>query len=261
MVQFSVLGPPQVRDDDATVYVAGSVPFVALASSANALVLTSRLVQAMWDSPPPDAVGRVDAAIAALRYALRLTGTAAAARLVRRDGGYVLVVEPDELDLDRFTLLYRQGRAALDADDAYAAANLFDQALAIWRGPIIGGNHPAHGWLGDRLAGIDRLRASAAEGRLVARLLLGQSRLAAADAPAMITIDPLDERWRALLVAALRDGGDPDAAEAAHDRARSTDRAEPGLVPDRVRHLLHLALLPPPLRGAGWIGPAAGGGT
>jgi DNA-binding SARP family transcriptional activator len=258
MVHFSVLGPPQVRDDDA-VSVAEAVPFVALASSPNTLVLTGRLAEGMWESPPPDAADRVDAAMESLRGTLRAAGPRAAARLVRREEGHVLLVEPDELDLDHFVLLYRQGRAALEAEDPYAAANLLDQALTVWRGPINGG-HPAYGWLGDRLAGIDHLRASAAEGRLVARLMLGQSRLAAADAQAMIATDPLDERWHALLVAALRDGGDPEAAEAAHDQARGMYAGQLGLVPDRVRQLLHLALLPSPLRGANWIEPPPRGG-
>jgi Bacterial transcriptional activator domain len=212
MVHFSVLGRPRASDD-ATAFVAESVPFVALASSANTLVPTARLAEAMWERLPPDAADHVDAAMAALRGALRAAGPRAAARLVRRDGGHVLLVEPDELDLDRFILLYRQGRAALDADDPDAAALLLDQALASWRGPINGG-HRAYGWLGDRLAGIDSLRASAAEARLVARLMLGQSSL----------------------------------AEAAHDQARSAYAAQVGLVPDRVRQLLRLALLPSPKR-------------
>jgi DNA-binding SARP family transcriptional activator len=259
MVQFSVLGPPEVRDDDASVFVAESAPFVALASSPNTLVLNDRLAEGMWENPPPDAADHVDAAMTALRGALRAAGQRAAARLVRREEGHVLLVEPDELDLDRFILLYRQGRAALEAEDLYAAAYLFDQALAVWRGPINGG-HRAYGWLGDRLAGIDHLRASAAEGRLVARLMLGLSRLAAADAQAVITTDPLDERWHALLVAALRDGGDPETAGPAPDQARSTYPAQRGLVPDRVRRLLRLALPPPPLRGANGIEPPPKGG-
>jgi DNA-binding SARP family transcriptional activator len=253
MVHFSVLGRPQAGDDDATVFVAESVPFVALASSANTPVPTGRLAEGMWESPPPDAADHIDAAMTALRDVLRSAGPRAAARLVRREEGHVLLVEPDELDLDRFIHLYRQGRAALDAGDPYAAARLLDHALTVWRGPINGG-HRAHGWLCGRLAGIDHLRASAAEDRLVARLMLGQSELAAPDAGAMITTDT-DGRWHALLLAALRDGGDPGLADAAHDPAHDSYAAQPGVVPDRVRRLLRLALAPRPARGASWIEP------
>ena len=50
-------------------------------------------------------------------------------------GGYVLRVEPGELDADRFEQLHAEGRAAIDAGDHAAAAKRLREALALWRGP------------------------------------------------------------------------------------------------------------------------------
>jgi len=209
MAGFSILGPPQVHGDGPPVRTAEAGLLVALASSANALIDARRLAEARWEHPPPDAGAQLEAAVAALRRVLRSAGPRVAGRLVSRDHGHLLLVEPGELDLDRFVVLFRQGRAALDADDPYAAAHFLGEALAVWRGPV-GAGARMYGWLRHRVTEIEQLRAAAAEGRLVARLNLGQTRQVSVDTSAL---------------------------------------------PDRVRQLLRLALVPAPPRGTDWILP------
>ena len=59
-------------------------------------------------------------------------------RLIRRPPGYVLRVEPDELDRDRFDhQLFREGREALARGDANAASAALHTALGLWRGPAL----------------------------------------------------------------------------------------------------------------------------
>ena len=58
-------------------------------------------------------------------------------RLVTRTPGYLLRVEPGELDLDRFELLYRSGREALVRGAADEAADKLRSALRLWRGPAL----------------------------------------------------------------------------------------------------------------------------
>jgi hypothetical protein len=245
MPGFSILGPPQVHGDGPPLRIAEAGLLVALASSANALIDSDRLAEARWEHPPSDAVAQIEAGVAALRRVLRAAGPRVAGRLVSRDHGHLLLVEPDELDLDRFALLFRQGREALDADDPNAAAHLLDQALAIWRGPVGAGTR-MFGWLHHRVTEIERLRAAAAERRLIARLVLGQARQVTADASASFGTDPWYEGWHAMLIAGPRDEGDQAFA------------AELGVLPDRVRRLLCLALLPDRPRGADWIEPPGG---
>jgi DNA-binding SARP family transcriptional activator len=242
-----VLGPPEVRGATACLPVDQPAVFGALVVNANAPVTPARLATAMWDTPPPSWEAEVRDSVEALRGLIDSAGRPIAGRLVAYGPDHLLTVEPEELDLDRFTLLFRQGRAALDADDHHAASHLLDEALATWRGPA--GGAWAHGWLARRFAGIERLRSSAAESRLVARLALGQRDRVASEAHALVAADPQNERWWALLIAGLRDSGDPAAARAAHERARQAYVDEFGLLPDHVRRLLHLAQQPAPRRG------------
>ena len=54
--------------------------------------------------------------------------------LVTRAPGYVLQVEPDQLDLRRFERLLGEGRAALARGKAETARTALVEALALWRG-------------------------------------------------------------------------------------------------------------------------------
>jgi REP element-mobilizing transposase RayT len=49
--------------------------------------------------------------------------------------GYLLRLEPDELDADRFDRLAGEGRAALVAGRFTRTSSLLAEALAVWRGP------------------------------------------------------------------------------------------------------------------------------
>jgi hypothetical protein len=54
--------------------------------------------------------------------------------LFTRDPGYLLRIDPEQLDLHRFQQLDRSGRQALSQGDPATAADLLRQALALWRG-------------------------------------------------------------------------------------------------------------------------------
>lgn len=255
-LRFLMLGPPEIRTAAGLVLVHDarlSALFTALAVNANTPVSLDRLADALWEERPPSAAAQIRTAVSALRQSMCTAGAAPDdASVLWRRGGCLLSVGQDELDLDRFTLLFRQGRAALDASDHQAAAYLMGEALTTWRGAA-GAGCAAFGWLRDRLSDLDELRWSAAEGRLLALLRLGRTDRAVAEARALLDADPLYEPWWACLIAGLRDGGEPGAARAAHDQARQVYIDEYGAVPDHVRRTLHLALLPGRLRGANWV--------
>src|SRR5215218_6327575 len=80
---------------------------------ANEVVSRDRLIDGLWgERPPPSAGHTLDNYISRLRKAL------GDARLSRRPPGYILHVESDELDLDRFERLFRDGREAFARGDA-----------------------------------------------------------------------------------------------------------------------------------------------
>lgn len=210
-IRFLVLGRPEVDTGTGAVSIPASLSntlFTALAMRPNTPVGAERLTDALWETRHAQPAADVGSAIADLR---RVLPPPAESRLVSRGDRHLLIVEPDELDLDRFTLLFRQGRAALDAEDHHAAAYLLGLALAICRGPA-GTGCQCHGWLRRRLAAIEDLRWSAAEGRLAALLALGRTAEAIAEAQTLFTGDLRRVPW---WVSALATGAEPppDGAE------------------------------------------------
>jgi DNA-binding SARP family transcriptional activator len=164
--RFRVLGTIEVEADAVAVPIdepAQRGLLAALALNANRMVSRERLAAAVWARRPEQLRVTVDGCVARLR----LASPKLADRLRRRPGGYSLSVAPDELDVERFILLLRQGIAALAADDRRAAVHLLGSALAAWRGPAAA-DTPAHGWLRDQLTELERLRARAVEARELA---------------------------------------------------------------------------------------------
>ena len=136
-VDFRVLGPvgvtvdsePQrLRPMEATV-------LAVLLADHNRPVTLDALIDRVWrGSPPRTASTAIRVHIDRLRAAMRRQEIS---RLVAASGGYRLVVEPDELDAQRFDDALRRGREA-SGRDPRAAGVLLRQALAEWRGTPFG---------------------------------------------------------------------------------------------------------------------------
>ncbi|HZE41152.1 MAG TPA: AfsR/SARP family transcriptional regulator, partial [Stackebrandtia sp.] len=118
--------------------------FALLASEAGGVVPTDLLEHRTWgDAPPKDARRTLHVYLTRLRRALSpIEGL----RLERHGGGYVLNVDAQSVDLHRYR---RLGSAARDAADASHAAELWEEAFALWRGEPFAGLD---------LPGLDRLR-------------------------------------------------------------------------------------------------------
>jgi predicted ATPase/DNA-binding SARP family transcriptional activator len=118
------LGGPQAR-----------VVFAVLAADAGTVVTVARLIDELWsDDPPKDAVGTIHTHVATIRRGLGEERD----RLRTRDGGYVLHVGPDELDVYRFVASVRAADG-LRVLDPVTARDRFEAALSLWRGePLVG---------------------------------------------------------------------------------------------------------------------------
>jgi hypothetical protein len=62
--------------------------------------------------------------------------------LLTRGHGYLLRVQPGQLDRDRFHGLIEEGRVALARDDPDGAAETLRAALMLWRGPPLADFEP-----------------------------------------------------------------------------------------------------------------------
>ena len=214
---FRVLGPLEVRLDGNLVPIGGPRQRALLAMlllSANRVVSRDRLIDELLTEAPADmADHQLRVQVSRLRKALGVNGSDAR-RLVTRLPGYVLEVEPGELDLHQFEHLVAQGDGALEARDFKSAARAFRQAEALWRGrPLADLEFEPFARLDvERLS---ELRLVAVEKRIEAELSLGRHAMLVPELEASVAEHPMRERLRAQLMLALyRDGRQAEALEA-----------------------------------------------
>src|SRR5947209_13516662 len=108
-MEYGVLGPLEVRDDDQLLPLGGAKQRAVLALlllNANEVVSVDRLVQEVWgDAPPASALTSLQV------YVSRLRRTLGAGRIETRPPGYLIRTRAGELDLDRFEELVARGGA------------------------------------------------------------------------------------------------------------------------------------------------------
>ncbi|MES4905569.1 MULTISPECIES: BTAD domain-containing putative transcriptional regulator [unclassified Streptomyces] len=269
--RYRVLGATRaVRPDGTEVPLGGArlrALLGALAVGGGRPASTAQLAARVWgedEAPPADEVAAVQALVGRLRRAL---GKEAVASV---PGGYRLVAEPDDIDLFRFERLAAEGSAAIAAGDARLAAALLDEALKLWRGPLLadlpgaaGGASPASRG-GPAAVRAERRHAQARRDRLAAEVALGRAEGALAELAALAGQEPLDEPLQALWIRALRTTGRRAEALQAYEevRLRLVDRL--GADPSGELRALHAELLaedaaPSPPRGP--ARPGGPGGT
>jgi DNA-binding SARP family transcriptional activator len=110
----------------------------AFAVDAGRPVRIETLVDRVWnDDPPVEARNVLYSHLSRIRQLLKRASavTGKPARLARRHAGYVLEIDPDLVDLHRFTHLVEQGGdpRCTDAD----RAEVLTEALGLWRGPPV----------------------------------------------------------------------------------------------------------------------------
>jgi DNA-binding SARP family transcriptional activator len=108
-----------------------------LAADAQRVVSTEALIERVWDDPPVGARSALHVHIACIRQLLRAAaGEASPVGLLRRGGGYLLDIDPDDVDVHRMRRLTgRANRAGTGA----VPATLLREAVGLWRGePLCG---------------------------------------------------------------------------------------------------------------------------
>ena len=247
-MRYRVLGTTRAFHDDGTPVALGGARLRALltvlALRPGRTVPVGVLVAEVWDGDPPsDAVAALQALVGRLRRALGATAVAST------DGGYRLCADEEDVDLHRFGALAGEGARALEEGDAAKAADLLDDALALWRGSVLAD-------LPDRTAEAARWetrRLEACRARLTAMLALGRAKEALPELAALCREFPLDEPLQALRIRALRDASRPAEALAAYDHVRRALADRLGTDPGPELRSLHRELLD--------VGMSAGAGT
>ncbi|CAL9659788.1 BTAD domain-containing putative transcriptional regulator [Streptomyces sp. enrichment culture] len=199
------------------------------------VVPVARLVEDLWEEPPPRAVGAVRTFVGDLRRALEPERPPRApARLLVTEGpGYALRAAPDTVDAWRF-------EAAVAEADRLPAAQAPDRlrtALGEWRGPAYA-EFGTEGWARAERSRLTELRLRAVERRAELLVELGRAAEAVPDLDAHLTEHPWrEESWRLLALALYRTGRQADAL-AVLRRARALLAGRLGIDPGpRLRRL------------------------
>jgi DNA-binding SARP family transcriptional activator len=241
-VEFGLLGPLLVTGagtDQPSLSAKQRVLFAVLLLRAGRIVPMDELIDLMWDGDPPArARASLHNHVLALRRAL---GHAVGARIHTRTPGYVIEVQPGELDLARFTEQREQGQAALDAGDYDRAAALLRAALAQWRGePLV--DVPSEA-LHREAAHLAQLRTETLQSRIDADLHRGQHDRLITELSRLVTEHPLRERLHAQLMLAQYRAGRQAEALNTYEQARRVLAAELGVDPGAALRELHERIL------------------
>ena len=226
-LELHLLGGVEARRDGRLLPLGGRRQEALLAHlilARGRVVATDHLIDELWAGEPPDG------ATATLRsYVSRLRSVLGDdAPILGRAGGYVLEVDPDAVDADRFERLVRDGREALARGEARTANERLRTALELWRGPALAG-HDDDGDLRVGAERLEELHLAAREDRLAAALELGEAAGLVDELNALVTAHPYRERlWGHLMLALYRAGRQADAL-AAYQRAWALFRDELGL--------------------------------
>jgi len=166
------------------------------------VVATENLIDQLWGDESPDTVrSAVQVYVSQLRRAMRAAGVDDAT--IETEGpGYVLRIEPETIDAFRFERLSDAGGEALRARDPGRAAELYAEALALWRSePLVDFRYEP--FAQSPIGRLEELRLSTLEGRLDADIELGRHVSAVAELRVLARDHPYREGFVRLLMLAL----------------------------------------------------------
>jgi len=239
--EFRLLGPVDV--------VHGTTPvtlnrkqrslLAILLLNANRVTSIERLTAALWHDPQPAAAPvRVRTLVFELRRALRAVGDDL---IVTRSPGYLLRVQPGELDLDEFTQRVELARKTAAAKDLESAVDQFDEALLLWRGqPLEDTAGPLLEVETERLA---ERRWQAIEERTETMLALGRHAEVILEVGGFVAQHPSRELPHAQLMRALHRSGRRSEALTVYRHLRAHLIDSLGVEPTLEMRRLHQQLL------------------
>jgi DNA-binding SARP family transcriptional activator/tetratricopeptide (TPR) repeat protein len=228
--EFGLLGPLLVRR-------AGRTPEIplgkqrallaALLLNANRVVPIGEIAEVLWgDEPPASARMTIQNYIKRLRKALDGDD----ARIATAPLGYLIRVEPGELDVSRFAAAQEAARRSARQGDWELAAAQLREALSLWRGEPLA-DAPSQLLAQRHVPRLAEMRLQAVEARIDADLHLRRHADVIAELRLLAGSHPLRERLHALLMLALYRDGQQGEALAAYQRARRALLEELGVEP------------------------------
>ncbi|OLE35827.1 MAG: hypothetical protein AUG48_09575 [Actinobacteria bacterium 13_1_20CM_3_68_9] len=229
-MDFRILGHLEVSNEGQPVRLAGSKQRALLAMlllHANEPVSVDTLAEELWTDDPHDSAAKnIQVQISRLRRALdghqRPNGSSgAASTIVTRPHSYLIRVEPEQLDVDRFQRLVAEGTEALSGDAPLGAEAKLLEALELWRGPPLA-DFSFDSFAQAAIARIEELHLAAIELLFAAQLELGHHADLVGPLRMLVADHPYRERLlQQLMLALYRSGRQADALAAYQDSRRA----------------------------------------
>jgi len=204
-----------------------------LALNLNQVVSVGSLVDAVWGSSPPTTARRqILTAVSMLRGELGDV-------IESRPDGYALCARPDDVDVYVFERLASEACLLNKSGRLEAGVARQRQALALWRGPALGGVRGME----VEATRLEERRLLVLERCLEAELALGHHADRVDELYALVERYPLRERFRALLMRALHGLGRQADALEVYRSGRCLLVEELGIEPGVELQRLHETLL------------------
>ena len=235
-MEFRILGPLEVCGEAGLLPLGGAKQRALLAIlllHANEVVSAERLRDDLWGERQP-----TSAAKALHVYVSHLRKAIGDDRVLTRAPGYVLRVDPDELDVTRFQRLREQAEVA----EPHEAGAILREAISLWRGTPLA-DFSYESFAQSEIARLEELRTSALEQRIDADLALGRHAELVGELEALLREHPLRERLRAQLMLALYRCGRQAEALEAYQEGRRVLIEELGIEPSPELQELHRDIL------------------
>jgi predicted ATPase/DNA-binding SARP family transcriptional activator len=213
-VQFGILGRLHVSKDGQAIEVKGAKQralLTLLLLHPNQAVSKDGIIDALWGeglSGREAATLRVH--VAHLRQALQPLSRDRPELIITRPPGYLLSVDPDAIDANRFERLAVEGRRLLP-DDPERAEERLREALRLWRGSAL--EEVSYELFAEGEARrLEELRLSAMEDFFEARLARDADHELVGELESLLAVHPLRERlWGHLMLCLYRSGRQADA--------------------------------------------------
>jgi DNA-binding SARP family transcriptional activator/tetratricopeptide (TPR) repeat protein len=260
-MEFRTLGPIELwsagqRQDLGSARARSLLAMLLL--TPRAVIPVETLIDRLWDTrPPPKARESLSVYVARLRSSLR-RAVGDKARLVgRTQGGYLLDVDPETIDVHQFRRLRRQATALAASGDYDNASGLLREADGLWRGQPLAGIRGE--WVMRMRDALDEERRAAITELIGFELELGRHAELVGELRHLLTRYPLDETLIAHQMTALYRNGRPGDALSLYRETRSRLIEEQGAEPGAVLTGLHQRMLgaDPGLAGRGSERPVA----
>jgi DNA-binding SARP family transcriptional activator len=236
VLDFRILGPLEVVGDEGPIALGGRRQrslLGGLVIRVGQVVSTDRLIDELWgERPPRHARTALQNSIVQLR---RLLGPDV---IVRQPPGYVLQVEPNQVDAVRFERLVAEARS-LPADER---SKKIAEALAFWRGPPLA-DLEFELFAEGEIRRLEEVRLDALEERIDADLELGCGGELVPELESLVAQYGLRERFRGQFMVALnRSGRQAEALQVYHD-FRQTLADELGIDPSPALKQVYTSIL------------------